>query len=174
VLDVTPQRMQGAPTFGSTEWPDMGQQTFSTVVVAYWVPEDETAQGQAKTDQQGAAMQQQGEQRQAASGDRGQGAQEQAAGMGGDRDREFDANRDMVYLTEEKNQLFDKLDKNENGVIDPDEAKDHERVTEQFDKLDTFGNDAITRSEFAAFEIKEDAGKKESGMKQDKAQQQGM
>jgi hypothetical protein len=174
VLDVTPQRMQAAPTFGSTEWPDMGQQTFSTVVVAYWVPEDETAQGQAKTDQQGAAMQQQGEQRQAASGDRGQGAQEQAAGMGGDRDREFDANRDMVYLTEEKNQLFDKLDKNENGVIDPDEAKDHQRVTEQFDKLDTFGNDAITRSEFAAFEIKEDAGKKESGMKQDKAQQQGM
>jgi len=177
VLDVTPQRMQEAPTFGSTEWPDMGQQTFSTVVVAYWVPEDEAAQGQARTGEQETAMQQQqGEQRQAAAGDKGQGAQQQTAGMGGDRGREFDANRDMVYLTEEKNQLFEKLDKNDNGLIDPDEAQGHERVTEQFETLDTFGNKAIARSEFAAFEIKEDAGEKESGMKesgmkQDEAQQ---
>ena len=178
VLDVTPQRMQDAPSFGSTEWPDMGQQTFSTIVVAYWVPEDETAQGQAKTGERETAMQQQqmGEQRQAAAGDSGQGAQQQAARMGGDRDRAFDANRDMVYLTEDKNQLFEKLDKNKNGVIDPDEAKAHERLKEQFDTVDTFGNEAITRSEFAAFEIKEDGGKKESGMKesgmkQDKPQQ---
>jgi hypothetical protein len=64
----------------------------------------------------------------------------------------FHANRDMVYLSDEREQLFNKLDKDADAAIEWEEAKSHDRLAREFDRLDTYSNDRITRSEFAMFE----------------------
>jgi hypothetical protein len=155
VFDVSPTRVQQAPAFGATGGtPDMGHPQVSRVIIAYWVPED--AKRQAEGEQQ--AQQQGGR----------QGQQQQAGQMGqqqpGQQDRQqagagmFDPNRDMVYLPPEKTQLFERLDRNNDGVIDRQEAQQHDELSQRFDQVDAYGNQAITRSEFAAFEIEGETG----------------
>jgi len=188
VLDVTPGRMQEAPSFGASKWPNMGDQTFSSVIVAYWLP-DESGNGQGGAAQAGdrgmgmrGASGDQGVGMSNTSGNRGMGmsstAPDQGMGMSGNRtasagqnpgtagamqrspasDRPYDPNRDMIYLSQRKNQLFDQLDSNDNGVIDRDEARGNKRLMQQFNDVDTYANQGITRAEFAAFEIGDDSG----------------
>ena len=162
VLDVSPEQMQQAPSFSSNQYPDMGDESVSSVIVAYWVPEDVSGgQGQSAA---GAGQHGQGSgsgmsgQQSAAAGSTGQsgGGMGSTTGQGSmaGRGNQYDPNRDMVYLDKQHNQMFDKLDRNGNGVIDRDEAKGNERLSNQFDNIDSYGNDAITRSEFSAFEPK--------------------
>lgn len=66
----------------------------------------------------------------------------------------FEANRDMVYLSEEKEALFSRLDEDDDAAIEWEEAKQHERLAREFDRIDSYSNDRITRSEFAAFEVR--------------------
>lgn len=65
----------------------------------------------------------------------------------------FDENRDMVYLPEVKEQLFDKLDSNDDAAITKKEAEAHSPLAEQFERIDSYDNGRITRSEFALFEL---------------------
>jgi hypothetical protein len=81
---------------------------------------------------------------------------EQGAGQAGGA-QNFEANRDMVYLSEEKEALFSKLDQDGNAAIDWDSAKQHDRLAREFDRIDTYSNDRIRRSEFAAFELSTEA-----------------
>jgi hypothetical protein len=119
VFDATPTQVSQAPAFGPHATPNMGRPEISSVIVAYWVPEDS----------------------------------EQSAQQTGEPG--YEGNRDIIRLSEPKSELFSALDQNDSGAIEPKEAKDHERLSEQFEEVDTYGNDAITRSEFAAFELKE-------------------
>lgn len=64
-------------------------------------------------------------------------------------------NRDMVYLPEAKDQLFEKLDANDDAAITKKEAKAHPPLAEQFERIDSYDNGRITRSEFALFEVEE-------------------
>jgi len=156
VLDVTPQHVQGAPTFGATDWPDMGHEEISTVIVTYWVPEEGAQQGQAMAAEDHDSGQD------AAAGAQAEGQRQ--AGTGGG----MQAEQGMTRLSKEQRQAFQRLDANNNGVIERDEAKTHDRLSQQFDRVDTYGNKAITRGEFAAFEIKEEA---ETGEQQGQDQQ---
>jgi len=155
VLAVTPQKVQAAPTFDGADYPDMGHPDISSVIITYWLPEDAARQAQSGTGAARPGMHggQEGQPEGAA------GTGQQQAGATGDRTTTFDPNRDMVYLSQERTRLFEKLDDNEDGVIDRQEAEDHERLSEHFSEVDTYGNQAITRSEFAAFEIKDEATK---------------
>lgn len=69
---------------------------------------------------------------------------------------DYDANRDMIQLSDRNEELFDKLDKNDNAAIERSEAQDHEQLSERFSDVDTDADEAITRSEFSAFEINDD------------------
>ncbi|MCF7989188.1 MAG: PRC-barrel domain-containing protein [Thiohalocapsa sp.] len=134
VFDATPGQVQSAPSFGAAEdMPDMGQQQISSVVIAYWLP-DSADNGQQQQGATGMAEQQ----------------DTQQAGAS-----DYDPNRDMINLSQRKSELFEKLDKNDDAAIDRQEAQDHERLSERFEQADTYGNDAITRAEFAAFELEE-------------------
>jgi hypothetical protein len=158
-LDVSPQQMSGAPSFDRTQTPNMGQESLSTVIIAYWLPEDAQMQGQGQQDEAGAASTpgEQGEQQAGAGGTAGQsGSQGGQAAM----QQRFDANRDMVYLEPEKAKLFNKLDQDSSGSIERSEASANEDVADKFDQLDSYSNNRVTRSEFAAFELQEDGGSK--------------
>lgn len=162
VLNVSPARMRGAPSFHRSEYPNMGRHTWSSYVIGYWSPQGQEQQEAAKqraTGEQQVAGQQQatGKQQVATQQEAGAQAQPRQARAETARDVEFDPNRDMVYLPEEKEKLFEKLDANDNAVIEPEEADANERLARQFERIDTFNNNRITRSEFAMFEIQEEA-----------------
>lgn len=141
VLNVTPKQMKEAPHFADSSWPNMGNTQWSTLIVTYWLPKEDQA---------------------AVTGDQG-GAQGKSSQQGEDvKAGTFDANRDMVYLSEERNQMFQKLDQNDDAAIVREEAKANERLAEQFDELDSYQNERLTRSEFAMFEIQENNQGKES------------
>jgi hypothetical protein len=125
VLDVTPEQMAQAPGFASSAWPNMGDEQWNTLVIAYWLPESASQQ------------------------------QRQQAQSGQAGDVPFDAKRDMVYLPDEKEQLFSQLDENSDAAIEREEAQSNERLADQFDRLDTYSNGRLTRSEFAMFEVVE-------------------
>ena len=65
---------------------------------------------------------------------------------------QFSANRDMVYLTKDKEAIFSRLDEDGDAAIEREEAKTNERLAKEFDHLDSYSNDRITRSEFSMFE----------------------
>jgi sporulation protein YlmC with PRC-barrel domain len=161
VLDATPRRMQEAPGFSANRYPDMGRREVSTIVVAYWLPDDsaEGAVESSTADQgagQGAETATGGQQQQAARTKAGTGASEHGGSTAAQSSSVYDPNRDMVYLSPEKNKLFESLDDNDNGVIERAEAEDHARLKKNFSDVDTYGNDAISRSEFAAFKLDKD------------------
>ncbi len=129
IFDTTPGRMKNAPSFGAAAMPDMGRHEVSSLIIAYWLPEgDSETPGQAQDAKQG--------QRQTGKGD-------------------YDPNRDMINLTPRKTALFNELDQDNDGAISREEAEAHERLSQQFDAVDTYGNEAITRSEFSAFELEQ-------------------
>jgi sporulation protein YlmC with PRC-barrel domain len=164
VFDASPGQIQGAPSFSQSAWPNMGDPNFSSVIITYWLPEDAATQMQAtgQTAQSG----QQGQQEQ--QGRQEQGRQDISAGV-------FDPNRDMVYLSREATQMFERLDANNDGVIDKEEAQQNDRLAERFGKIDSYGNERITRSEFAMFEL-EETSQQQGGaqQQQESGQQQGM
>jgi hypothetical protein len=175
VFDVSPDQVQKAPAFGATGGaPNMGQPQVSRVIIAYWLPED--AQQQAQAGEQGEQQDRQAEQQ----GDQqGQQAQQQAGQQGrqaGQQSQQqagtgmFDPNRDMVYLPPEKTRLFERLDRNNDGIISREEAEQHDELKQRFDEVDSYGNERITRSEFAAFEIQDDSGR--SGQQDEEKQRQ--
>ncbi|MBK1631023.1 hypothetical protein CKO31_09775 [Thiohalocapsa halophila] len=85
-----------------------------------------------------------------------EGAGEQRASEQTDYDIDkYEPNRDIINLSQQQGALFEKLDDNGDDLISREEAQDHERLSERFGKIDSYGNKAITRSEFAAFEIKD-------------------
>jgi hypothetical protein len=164
VLDASPGRLQGAPSFHSSTWPNMGDREWDAAIITYWVPVDvlkQSAAGQA--DASGGGRGQEGQQtartsdepetRQAQGNRQSEGAQDSA--RGDSESQFFSANRDMIYLPEKKERMFNRLDANNDGAIEPDEAEAHSGLAEKFDRVDTYSNDRITRSEFAAFEIEE-------------------
>jgi hypothetical protein len=155
VFDVSPDQVQKAPAFGATGGaPNMGQPQVSRIIIAYWLPEDVRQQAQA--DEQG---QQQDPQAQQQGAQQGQQAQQQAGPQGQQAGTGmFDPNRDMVYLPPEKTRLFERLDRNNDGVISREEAQQHDELEQRFEEVDSYGNERITRSEFAAFEIQDDSG----------------
>lgn len=51
--------------------------------------------------------------------------------------------------------MFEKLDKNRDAAIERNEAQANDRLSQQFDRLDTYRNNRLTRSEFSAFEPKQ-------------------
>ena len=205
VLDVPSSHMSGAPSFSSSEYPNMGQESVSTLIVTYWVPEDaagaqdESGQGSgARNDAQTASASsdngssgQRGADRSAGSdgmrADRqdqdgapeehpfrtpGSAMEQQFASKSGDGSQRYEPNRQMVYLPQEKAQLFDKLDEDRDGVIGRNEAEANTRLSRQFDEINSFANQGISRSEFAAFEIKDAGGSQMgSGPKSSKGQQ---
>ncbi|MCF7989469.1 MAG: PRC-barrel domain-containing protein [Thiohalocapsa sp.] len=142
VLDVSLGRFTRAPRFGTAGWPNMGEKTFSSVVVGYWLPEEASDRygsqdgGDASAEAKRAA-------------DKTQGSEPRADGQ----PREFHPDRDTTYLSADKRLLFVTLDRNRDGVIDRDEAARNHIVSAQFEAIDTFANDVITRSELAAVEI---------------------
>lgn len=62
---------------------------------------------------------------------------------------------EMSALSPQQEQLFKRLDKNNDGVLTAEEASEYEGLQQQFTRLDSYGNDRLTRSEFAMFEIQE-------------------
>jgi hypothetical protein len=82
-----------------------------------------------------------------------EGAGKQQAAELGDYDiDQYEPNRDVINLSQQQGALFEQLDDDGNDVISRQEAHDHVRLAQRFDQVDTYGNQAITRSEFAAFE----------------------
>ncbi|WP_295885251.1 PRC-barrel domain-containing protein [uncultured Thiohalocapsa sp.] len=146
VFDTTPAKVQNAPAFGRTSaTPNMGRQDVSSVIIAYWLPEDQ---------KQRMAAEQQGQQK----GQRQAGTDSDQQGGMTDYDiDQYEPNRDVVNLSQRKGAMFEELDQNDNDVIDRQEAQGHAQLSKRFDEVDTYGNQAITRSEFAAFEIDEDS-----------------
>jgi hypothetical protein len=69
---------------------------------------------------------------------------------------QYEPNRDLINLSQQHGALFEELDDDGNDVISRQEARDHERLSQRFGEVDTYGNQAITRSEFAGFEIEDD------------------
>ena len=127
VLNVSQQQIQQAPGgFAGGDYPNMGNPQWDAVVITYWIPEQERQQAQARMQEQ----------------------QQRAGAYGMDPDR--------TYLPQQKEQLFSRLDQNSNSVIERQEAQANEQVADQFADLDTYRNDRITRSEFAAFELQEE------------------
>lgn len=107
-----------------------------------------------------------------------EGAREQQGREQSDYDiDQYEPNRDIINLSQQHGALFEELDDDGNDVISRQEARDHERLSQHFGQVDTYGNQAITRSEFAAFEIEDEIGKGDEPS-QDKdnkpAKQQGM
>lgn len=147
VLDASPQQMRGAPAFSDRgNMPNMGRPEVSSVIIAYWVPED------------------------AAGGKHGQGSSKTASGHNQQQSAmsgsSYDGNRDIIKLSEQKSELFHELDQNDSGAIERSEAQEHDGLSERFSEADTYGNEAITRSEFAAFELTD----KETSSKRDSAE----
>jgi len=87
----------------------------------------------------------------------GQSGAESAAASGDERDVVYDPNRDLVYLPKAKDRLFGKLDTNDDAAISKQEAQAYQPLAEEFQRIDTYANERITRSEFALFEVQEDA-----------------
>lgn len=125
-LDITQTHMRSAPAFSAAGWPNMGDPSWTTMVITYWLSPEAAAQ---------AGMEQAGKQQV----DTGQSMS-------------YAPNRDMVYLSKDQEMLFDRLDGDRDGAIQPDEAQQNERLSQRFDELDTYSNDQITRSEFSMFE----------------------
>lgn len=80
----------------------------------------------------------------------------------------YEPNRDVINLSQQHSALFEELDDDGNDVISRQEARDHERLSQRFGQVDTYGNQAITRSELAAFEIEDDIGTEGDEPGQDK------
>jgi len=142
VLDVSLGRFTRAPRFGTAGWPNMGEKTFSSVVVGYWLPEEAADRygPNVGADASAAAK---------PASSKTQGSEPPADG----HPEKFLPNRDMTYLSADKRLLFETLDRNRDGVIDRDEAARNDIVSARFDAIDTFANDAITRAELAAVDI---------------------
>ncbi|WP_296923646.1 hypothetical protein [Thiohalocapsa sp.] len=68
---------------------------------------------------------------------------------------QYGPNRGMANLSPRQDRMFNNLDKNNNGTIDRQEAQGNPSLSRHFDAADTYGNQAITPSEFAAFEAHE-------------------
>ncbi len=119
----------------------MGDKTWSTVVVTYWLPEDALQQGAGEQAQAQQDSQQQSQQHQQGQGQGQQQARNQPQGDGA---------QGTTYLPQQKERMFSQLDKNGDGVIDQQEASANDRLSQKFSKLDTYGNSQLTRSEFAA------------------------
>lgn len=170
VFEVPSSRIQGAPTFSQSQWPNMGDPEWSSVIITYWTPEEAGgAQGQERSAQSGQTGQSAGAGQPAPSAQaqpgqpgqpRGQGEQTADTGGPGTSSSQtvFDPNRDMVYLSRDATRMFERLDANSDGDIDREEAQAHDRLAQEFEELDTFGNGRITRSEFALFEPAESGG----------------
>lgn len=166
VLEASSQQMQDAPKFSENrDMPNVGRPEVSSVIIAYWVPEDASGgkQGQSagtKQDQTASKSGSSQKQQQTASNEYG-----------------YDGNRDMIKLSERKSELFNELDKNDSGAIERSEAQGHEELSQRFSEADTYGNEAITRSEFAAFELKDDksnvSDKSRQGQSTDTDKRQG-
>lgn len=131
-LDISQAHMRSAPSFSAAGWPNMGDMAWTTTVISYWLS-PEAAQ-------------------QAGMGERGM--QQQAGARQEDTDQaiSYSPNRDMIYLSQEQQAMFERLDQDRDGAIQPDEARQNERLSNRFDELDTYGNDQLTRSEFSMFE----------------------
>jgi len=175
VLDVSPSHMSGAPSFSSSDYPNMGREIESALIITYWVPEGAGAQDSSS---------QPGAERSAGSDDMstdpenqgrvaGSAMEQQFAGKSGQRSQRYEPNRDMIYLPREKGRLFDKLDENGDGVIGRTEAEANERLSRQFDEINSYANQGISRSEFAAFEIKDASGSRKDAGAQAKDQKPG-
>ena len=136
-LDITQAHMRSAPAFQSAGWPNMGDPAWTTTVISYWLA-PEAAQQQAGMGQQD--MQQQA------------GVRQEDA----ERAISYSPNRDMIYLSQEQQALFERLDQDQDGAIQPDEAQQNDRLSNRFDELDTYSNDQLTRSEFSMFEPTEE------------------
>lgn len=146
VLEASSQQMQDAPKFSENrDMPNVGRPEISSVIIAYWVPEEGAGGNQGGQTAGQSAGQTAGQ-----SGS-GQNQQQTAANEYG-----YDGNRDIIKLSDRKSELFNELDKNDSGAIERSEAEGHEELSQRFSEADTYGNEAITRSEFAAFELKDD------------------
>ena len=132
VLDVSPEQIAQAPSFDSSSWPNMGDEKWSTLVITYWLPEKTAAQ--------------QGQQ---------QAQQSQQAPTGQSGGMQSEASRDVGYLPRQKEQLFSRLDKDSDDAIQRSEAQSYAPVAQQFEQLDTYSNGRLSRSEFAAFELRD-------------------
>jgi sporulation protein YlmC with PRC-barrel domain len=170
VFDASPQQIQGAPAFSQSAWPNMGDPNFSSVIITYWLPEDAAAQmeGEGKTLGQSAQAGQQDRQgeQQASGQPEQQGQQDVTSGV-------FDPNRDMVYLSREATEMFKRLDTNNDGVIDKEEAQQNDRLADRFGEIDSYSNERITRSEFAMFELEESGQQQGDSKQQSRDQEQG-
>ena len=144
VLDATPAKVSEAPSFEAGSEPNMPLRRWESVVVAYWLPEDAKDANPPK-DRDDVKAKTPESMQQSSKGNEG-GSSEQAS-------LPFDENRDMVYLPKAKDQLFEKLDANDDAAISKKEAKAHPPLAEQFERIDSYDNGRITRSEFALLEL---------------------
>lgn len=131
VLDATSRQISEAPAFDqSAGVPNMGRPEVSSVIVAYWVTEE--------------------------AADRSAGQQQNRSDSAGKQQTtgsaDYEGNRDIIKLSKQKAELFEKLDRNDSGAIERSEAQEHQALSERFAEIDTYRNEAITRSEFSAFE----------------------
>lgn len=156
VLDASPAKVSEAPSFEAGSYPNMPLRRWESVVVAYWLPEDAKDANPPKDRDDVTAKTP--ERAQQSSKDNG-GGSEQAS-------LPFDENRDMVYLSDAKERLFEKLDTNDDAAITEKEAKAHPPLADQFERIDSYDNGRITRSEFALFEL-EESGSKQAGQTPD-------
>jgi hypothetical protein len=125
-LDISAAHMRSAPAFAASGWPNMGDPAWTTMVFTFWrAPEAAMQAGREQAGQQ-------------------QAGTEQAVS--------YAPNRDMIYLSQEQEQLFDRLDEDKDGAIQRDEAQRNDRLANRFDELDSYVNDQLTRSEFSMFE----------------------
>lgn len=150
VLDATPAKVSEAPTFEAGSYPNLPLRRWESVVVAYWLPEDAKDANPPK-DRDDVKAKTPESMQQSSKGNDGSGS--------GQASLPFDENRDMVYLPEAKDQLFDKLDSNDDAAITKKEAKAHPPLAEQFERIDSYDNGRITRSEFSVFELEESGSK---------------
>jgi sporulation protein YlmC with PRC-barrel domain len=153
VLDATPAKVSEAPSFEAGTYPNLPLRRWESVVVAYWLPEDAKDANPPKDRDDVKAKTPESVQQSSENNDGG--GSEQAS-------LPFDGNRDMVYLPDAKEQLFDKLDANDDAAITKDEAKAHPPLAKEFERIDSYDNGRVTRSEFALFEL-EASGSKQAG-----------
>lgn len=151
VLDASPAKVSEAPNFEAGSSPNMPLRRWESVVVAYWLPEDAKDANPPKDRDDVKAKTPESVQQSSKDKDN-DGGSEQAS-------LPFDENRDMVYLPDAKDQLFEKLDTNDDAAITEKEAKAHPPLAEQFERIDSYDNGRITRSEFSLFELEESGSK---------------
>lgn len=142
VLDATPAKVSQAPSFEAGTFPNLPLRRWEAVVVAYWLPED------AKDANPPATR----EDLQAETPEILRGSDVAGGGGSEQTGRAVHASADDVYLPEAKARLFRKLDRNDDGAISKQEAQAEPALAEQFQRIDSYHNDRITRSEFSLFE----------------------